>query len=199
MMQLRESTKKSLRLLNNAKVVSDETCKKLLDDCFSVLGGGEELHANASLFGSKPDLVKELYANLLIATAEFVRNGASDEDVRQYLLEECNVGQARSDLYSKLYSVHKLGVEITLLNIGSHPPHVVDVDWKIDFVVKSNSLDQCGGPIFRIGFTMEKFDEGMGCKKTEYLNFTCNSQEMQDLVYKLKDAVRHCQRMSTDL
>lgn len=64
---------------------------------------------------------------------------------------------------------------------------------------QSNSLDECGGPLFRIGFTMEKFDEETMCKKTKYLNFTCNSQEMQDLVYKLKEAVRHCERLSNDL
>lgn len=35
-------------------------------------------------------------------------------------------------------------------------------------------------------------------KKIEFVNFACTSQEMQDLVYKLKDAVRHCQKIASE-
>ncbi|XP_045468764.1 COMM domain-containing protein 3 isoform X2 [Harmonia axyridis] len=198
-MNLRDYTKKSLLNINNSKIVDDDTYLKLLENCFSVLCGAEELHNNASLHGSKPDLIKELYSNLLIATAEFVRNGLSEEEVKRYLFEECNIIETRLNIYVNLYSNRKKGIEITLMNIGRQAPHIVDVDWKIDFVIKSSSLEQDEGPLFRIGFTMEKFDEEEMCKKNQHLNFICNSQEMQDLIYKLKDAVKHCERVAAEL
>ncbi|KAL3271105.1 hypothetical protein HHI36_021601 [Cryptolaemus montrouzieri] len=197
-MYLKETTKKSLQLANNLNVVNDTTYKNLLENCFSVLVGGDEIHADGTLLGSKPDLIKELYANLLISTAEFVRNALNKEDVLQYLTEECKINQKRAEIYSSAYSTNKQGVEISLLNIGNHPPHITDVSWKIDFVVKSNHLDHSGGPLFRIAFTTEKFDQENLCKKIQHVNFTCDSQEMQDLVYKLKDAVRHCERLAFD-
>lgn len=59
-------------------------------------------------------------------------------------------------------------------------------------------MQQGGGPLFRISLTTEKYDEETGAEKDENVCFTCTSQELQDLVYKLKDAVRHCQRIASE-
>lgn len=64
--------------------------------------------------------------------------------------------------------------------------------------LQSSYLDSSQGPIFRIGLQTEKYDAENECKKTDFIQFSCDSQELQDLVYKLKDAVRHCQRIGSD-
>lgn len=52
-------------------------------------------------------------------------------------------------------------------------------------------IDDPGGPLFRIFLVAEKYDPIDKCNKTKTINFTCTNIELQDLVYKLKDAVRH--------
>lgn len=47
------------------------------------------------------------------------------------------------------------------------------------------------GPLFRIAFVTTGGDEREIC-------FNCTSQELQDLVYKLKDVVRHCQKIGLE-
>lgn len=59
-------------------------------------------------------------------------------------------------------------------------------------------MQQNDGPLFRISFITEKFDSKAHEKKIENIFFTCTSQELQDLVYKLKDAIRHCQRIALE-
>ncbi|KAK9874324.1 hypothetical protein WA026_002675 [Henosepilachna vigintioctopunctata] len=194
-MNLKEVSKNSLKLLNNVNIVSDDIFRCLLENSVSVLSGGQELHANESLFGSEPDLMKELYANLLIAIVEFVRNGLNKEEVQQYLISECNINKKRSDVFADAYNNNKPEIQISLLNIGNHPPHITDVNWSIDFIVKSSTMDKFGGPLFRVSFTIETFNQEKQCVQMDHLNFTCNSQEMHDLVYKLKDAGRQCERI----
>ncbi|XP_008194474.1 uncharacterized protein LOC100142004 isoform X1 [Tribolium castaneum] len=63
---------------------------------------------------------------------------------------------------------------------------------------KSSYLDSSQGPLFRIGLQTEKYDCENEGKKIDFIQFTCDSQELQDLVNKLKDAVRHCQRIGSE-
>lgn len=45
-------------------------------------------------------------------------------------------------------------------------------------------------PVYNIQLCTKK------CNKINYLTFTCTVQQLQDLVYKLKDIVRHIDKMS---
>ncbi|RZC37648.1 COMM domain-containing protein 3, partial [Asbolus verrucosus] len=148
-----------------------------------------------SLYNSKPDLIKELYAALLSVTAEFVRTGQNRDEVAQFLGPQCSYSASRTNLYGDYYEKNREEIEAGLVNVGNHLPHVTDVSWKIDYIIKTSNLDRSEGPLFRIGLQTEKFDPPSRAKKIKFINFTCTSQELQDLVYKLKDALRHCQRI----
>lgn len=52
-------------------------------------------------------------------------------------------------------------------------------------------MEDSEGPLYRISLITEQFDSFEKCNKIKNINFTCNSLELQDLVNKLKDAVRH--------
>ncbi|KAJ3652449.1 hypothetical protein Zmor_018411 [Zophobas morio] len=196
-MKFDENIKKSLNLANNATAVTDATFKGLLENCFSVLTGLPEPHNVTNLYNSKPDLVKELYAALLSITAEFVRSGQKSDSIRDFL-NKCGYNEAKISFYTDLYDRNREEIEGSLINVGSHLPHITDVTWKIDYIIKSSCVDASEGPLFRIGLQTEKYNSEIGGKKVELVNFTCDSQELQDLVYKLKDAVRHCQRIGSE-
>lgn len=156
------------------------------------------------------DVIKEVYGALLKISAEFARNDYSNEQISIFLT---GLIAPRVCLYQEYYVKNKMKLRIILGNIGTHLPHITDVKWKIDFVVKvcktlifflimvsckyflqSSNLNECDGPVFRITLLTDVSNELDG-KKIEEVNFTCDSRELQDLVYKLKDAVRHCQKI----
>jgi hypothetical protein len=197
-MKIGENLTKSLQLANNTTAVTDSVFKNLLENCFAVLTGSPEPHNVNTLYNSKPDLMKELYAALLSTSAEFVRTGQNGEQAAQFLSEQCGYSAAKTALYGGHYERSRAEIEASLVNIGNYLPHVTDVTWKIDYIIKSSFSDSSGGPLFRIGLQTEKYDSESDGKKIEFVTFTCDSQELQDLVYKLKDAVRHCQRIGSE-
>jgi hypothetical protein len=212
-MKIGENLTKSLQLANNTTAVTDSVFKNLLENCFAVLTGSPEPHSKCplarnpldrlvsdvnTLYNSKPDLMKELYAALLSTSAEFVRTGQNGEQAAQFLSEQCGYSAAKTALYGGHYERSRAEIEASLVNIGNYLPHVTDVTWKIDYIIKSSFSDSSGGPLFRIGLQTEKYDSESDGKKIEFVTFTCDSQELQDLVYKLKDAVRHCQRIGSE-
>lgn len=90
----------------------------------------------ASLYGSRPDVIKEIYAALLRISAEFARNDYNKDAVIQYLSDECKYDKNRAETYAEVYQTNKLKLQVILSKIGSHLPHIVDANWKIDYVVK---------------------------------------------------------------
>ncbi|KAJ8911304.1 hypothetical protein NQ315_016998 [Exocentrus adspersus] len=191
-MKISEKWKHSLTSSQNINLIPDATYKKLVENCFAVLTGRDEIHSMNSLYSSKPDIVKEFYAALLSVSAEFVRCNLTKEEIAQFLTSSCNFTQPRTNLFVEHIEKSRIGIEASLLNIGGSLPHLTDAKWKIDYIVKSNVVDQPEGPLFRVSLITEEYDAEAQCKKLKNVNFTCTSQELQDLVYKLKDAVRHC-------
>ncbi|CAG9857409.1 unnamed protein product [Phyllotreta striolata] len=182
------------RISRNIPLIADDTFKKLLENCFSYLTDKKEVHNTTDLYNSKPDVTKEVYAAFLAVTAEFVRSNLSNDEVAKYL-QDCGLARNRIDLYLQQFVKERLSVEIALLNIGNTLPHITDVKWKIDYIVKSSEMDSADGPLFRICFVAEEFSETDG-KALRNIHFTCNSVELLDLIYKLKDAVRHCSNLT---
>ncbi|KAK9753932.1 COMM domain [Popillia japonica] len=153
-----------------------------------------------SIQHTKPDLIKELHASYLRAITEFARNNLTKDNVRQILNSDCNFSTDRANLFSELYEKHKTRLQIVLVNIGTHlphiVPHIVDVKWDTDYIVKTSGIDEVGGPIFRITLFVENFNDMKQENEIDKINFSCTSQELQDLVYRLKEAARHCQKIA---
>lgn len=157
-MKIEDKCKNSLALGQNANVITDTVYKKLLESCFYILVGKEAAHSTFrtvlkirkteihlqycfvlginTLYNSKPDIIKEFFAALLKTSAEFVRNDLPKEEIIQYLTQSCNFTQSRTNIFVEFIEKNRKGVEACLLNIGSSLPHVTDVKWKIDYVVK---------------------------------------------------------------
>lgn len=60
---------------------------------------------------------------------------------------------------------------------------MVDISWRLDFFVKSDSLDAIRTPLYFITLKTQQPDGSL-----KDVKFTCNLQELQDLLFKLKDA-----------
>lgn len=194
-MEIDKKYQESLKLLNITAKISDSVLEKLLENCCRSLSGENEAY---DIEQSNTSEIKNLYASLLYIYTQYVRNSQSKEEFSNFLSTECSLDKDRIKLLGDFYDKWNKNIRIQLLNIGSHLPHVTDINWKIDYIVKSKVLDQSEGPLFRVSLKTEKYDEKTQGVKTEFIEFSCTSQELQDLVYKLKDAVRHCQKLASE-
>ncbi|KAK9753933.1 COMM domain [Popillia japonica] len=199
-MNLNEDLKISLIKSNNSTIISDQTYRTLLECSFNELIREQIGSGIQSIQHTKPDLIKELHASYLRAITEFARNNLTKDNVRQILNSDCNFSTDRANLFSELYEKHKTRLQIVLVNIGTHlphiVPHIVDVKWDTDYIVKTSGIDEVGGPIFRITLFVENFNDMKQENEIDKINFSCTSQELQDLVYRLKEAARHCQKIA---
>nr|CAH7718851.1 unnamed protein product [Callosobruchus chinensis] len=154
------------------KILNDEAFKKLTENCLSYLTENGEIHDPNSICTTKGDIVKFLYVFLLTITSEFARRRSSNEDIIRSLSEH-GISSAKADWYADLYKKH----EKTL-------------------TVKTSELDAMDGPIFMIALVTQQYDLAKEEDVRKEIVFRCTANELQDLVFKIKDAVRHCSVLS---
>lgn len=80
--------------------------------------------------------MKEVYPALLTVAAQFARHNLSSEPVAQFLIDECGFSKEKAESFSNSYATNKLKLQVILGNVGTHLPHITDVKWKIDYIVK---------------------------------------------------------------
>ncbi|GLV46698.1 uncharacterized protein CBL_13146 [Carabus blaptoides fortunei] len=197
-MELSKQIRESLNLINNPNNITDDGFRKLLDNCFGALLNKPDIYNITTINSSKADVIKEIYASLLTFVAELARHDCSVGTVTAILNDDLHFSQNRNELFCKMYEKQKERLQIALSSFGSHPPHIVDANWKMNYIIKTCNSNQSEGPIYRIRLSTEVYDETTEKKRCEYVHFNCNVQQLQDLVYKLKDAVRHCEKLSLD-
>ena len=73
---------------------------------------------------------------LVFLVAEFARNNLDVDGITELLTRECGYAQARVEILTELYSAQKMNLQITLGNIGTHLPHLIDVKWTMDYTLK---------------------------------------------------------------
>nr|CAH7718850.1 unnamed protein product [Callosobruchus chinensis] len=177
------------------KILNDEAFKKLTENCLSYLTENGEIHDPNSICTTKGDIVKFLYVFLLTITSEFARRRSSNEDIIRSLSEH-GISSAKADWYADLYKKHEKTLTGVMANIGSSLPHIVDIRWKMAFTVKTSELDAMDGPIFMIALVTQQYDLAKEEDVRKEIVFRCTANELQDLVFKIKDAVRHCSVLS---
>nr|CAI5824430.1 unnamed protein product [Callosobruchus analis] len=177
------------------KLLEDEAFKKLTENCLSYLTENGEMHNPNSICTTKADVMKYLYAFLLTITSEFARRKSSNDDIIRSLSEH-GISSAKAECYANLYKEHEKTLIGVMANIGLHLPHIVDIRWKMAFTVKTSELDAMDGPIFMILLVTQQYDIAKEENVTKEIAFRCTVNELQDLVFKIKDAVRHCSVLS---
>lgn len=72
--------------------------------------------------------------------------------------------------------------------IGITTPTIVGVDWRIDYAIRSNSIGRINAPMFFVSLKIH--DRGL----YRYITMTATNEELQDLLSKVKDAVKQADR-----
>ncbi|XP_068082277.1 COMM domain-containing protein 3 [Anabrus simplex] len=186
-----------LRFLGNSCTVSDENFIKLLEMCVDIIVNNEETRGVSHFSNSKVDVMKGACAALLSLLVEATRHNVDAEMLSSVLSQDFNFTSARSEKLVKYYFQNRSKLEAALSCIGSHPPHIVDASWTLDYCIKTGSLEHAGVVQYLIQFHVESSDSTVKFGKTsEIVRFICSLEELQDIVGKLRDAVKHVERVA---
>lgn len=81
---------------------------------------------------------------------------------------------------------------IVSFSIGRSLPHITDVSWRLEYQIKTNQLDKMYRPAYLVTLNVENTDS----RSHPEISFSCNMEQLQDLVGKLKDASKSLERAS---
>lgn len=136
-------------------------------------------------------VAKESFSALMTVILEAARTD-TDATSLSSILEDCKFAPDRIDAFKTLYIENKPQLRANLGRVRSSLPHIVDVDWRLDYYIKSNQMERVDKPVYLIGLKTEKSDE----VQTKEIQFACTQEQLQDLVSKLKDASKCLEKFS---
>ncbi|XP_075209865.1 COMM domain-containing protein 3 [Lycorma delicatula] len=197
-MQLSQRVGIGLKRLGNQNLISDDSFKKLVDAAPEVIlktKNSSKINLN-ELCASKGDVVKESFSSLLILLVESARHDL-DSKVLIATLENYNFNPDRLNKIAIVYDNKKLEFKRMLLQIKKHLPYVIDVNWRLDFCIRSSGEYYPACPIFFIQIIAEACgNKSSGEIIVKKFNFMCSLQELQELVSKLREATRHVESIA---
>ncbi|XP_071575664.1 COMM domain-containing protein 3 isoform X1 [Temnothorax nylanderi] len=176
--------------IQNSNVLPEETFLQLLDIIMlhisKNVSNGKTAVAN--VYPSKSDLIKAAFANISCLFVEAARHDYDEESLKHFLHNEHINGQRIETLCSR-YMNNKENIQTQLELTGNNLPHVVDIDWRLHHCVRM-STRFTNVPIYNIRMSTKE------CNQMRHVTFTCTVQQLQELVHKLKDVVRHIEKIS---
>lgn len=114
-------------------------------------------------------------------------------------MEEVKFEKGRIQQITKIYSEVKANVRSVLNTTTFTFPHIVDVDWRLDYYIKSNTVEKVNSPTYFISLkTNQPHKPGQPDDAEGKVEFTCTMEQLQDLVTKLKDATKQVERSAAN-
>ncbi|XP_012862230.1 COMM domain-containing protein 3 [Echinops telfairi] len=114
----------------------------------------------------------------------------ADKSALSTYLEECKFDRERIELFCTEYQNNKNSLETLLGSLGRSLPHITDVSWRLEYQIKTNQLHKLYRPAYLVTLHIENTDS----ESHPEINFSCNMEQLQDLVGKLKDASKSLER-----
>jgi len=133
----------------------------------------------------------------------FILEGAkvnADPLVLKGVLEQENVDSQRIEVILNLYSTTKEALRTLLSTTSFHYPHITGIDWRLDYFMKSNSMEKINSPTYLLSFETKK-PQTLGSERddTSKVEFSCTLEQLQDLLNRFKDAAKQVERSAATL
>ena len=141
---------------------------------------GALLEAAAPLKSVDARVLKHVHGAVATLFLEAARQNYDDE-LMGSLLAENGLGPKQAELLGEVFRAQRDALRALLARSSFHFPHIVDVDWRMDYHIRSarvEKVDQCHWLISL------KTVQASGELKD--VKFACNREELQDLLSKLK-------------
>lgn len=89
----------------------------------------------AQVCSSKSDIVKAAFVDVTKLLIETARHDTSSEELHS-LLRCTTLSKSYIDKLCDFYANHKEQLQESLQSIGNGLPHIIDVDWRLDYCIK---------------------------------------------------------------
>jgi len=132
----------------------------------------------------------QLYTSLFTFVLEAASENAPLLQI-EALLKTFNWSSEQITQFSKTYSENQPKIQAILKLVGNSPPRLVDVNWRLDYEIESNTK----GPVNSLLYIIDLVLDNNGVHET--LQFTATHAELEDLVSSLKDACNSVKRVSS--
>ncbi|XP_018337166.1 PREDICTED: COMM domain-containing protein 3 [Trachymyrmex septentrionalis] len=187
-MELAKEIIDGLASIQNNNILPEETFLQLLDIIMLYISKSNNGKSITTVYPSKSDLIKATVANVSCLFIEAARHDYDEESLKHFLHNE-HINGHRIEILCSTYINNKQSIQTQLELTGNSLPHIVDIDWRLHHCVKI-STRFTNVPIYNIRISTKE------CNQERHVIFTCTIQQLQELVYKLKDAIRHIEKMS---
>jgi len=141
-----------------------------------------------------PVVLKQAYASVVSLTFEIGKLDMDASGTHEYLVEQ-NFPEQRASLFVSMYTKYLKPLRTALGSVGFNFDHIVDVSWRVDFLVKSDMVERVNVPTFFIKFKTKGLTDNSDTVITKDVEFTATLEQMQFLVAKLKDATASLERL----
>ncbi|XP_076667620.1 COMM domain-containing protein 3 [Andrena cerasifolii] len=190
MMELSKDTIEGVTNILNTSIITEDNFSQILDTavshvCDNSVGAKCIIKAADSKAGSE----KKIFADIMCLFVEAARHDLDEESLRNFLCR-ASIDGDRSRKLCEVYSSKKKTIQSRLELIGINPRHVVDVDWRLDYRVKLDTCDSLGVPLYHVRLSTKEHET------INHITFSCTIQQLQELVFKLKDAIRYSEKLT---
>eukprot|EP00727_Mastigamoeba_balamuthi_P007525 m51a1_g3393 hypothetical protein (195) ;mRNA; f:519620-520392 len=194
-MLLSEEAIKGLLAFAQGELANEAVFKALLEATLEIILGRrapDSLLSVRELSGLDRIAVKQGHS----ALCSLLLEAAKDNDEPQAVagaLEENNVPAGIRALASARYEAALPALRASLARIGSKAvPRIVGVNWRLDYVVRSDAIDHACAPLYFVRLRTSGQDGEDGT-----VEFSCSIDDLQDLVSKLRDATKQIERSAS--
>ncbi|KAF2070866.1 hypothetical protein CYY_007822 [Polysphondylium violaceum] len=193
-MNLSEDVLKGVEALSDEKNISDNAFKNIVDCCFKVIlkqkTESDLFEDKSAISGIDIIVLKQTYSAFIAFILELMKVN-SDQATISDLLEDHKLSNNRIQFILNYFKEYRVAIRKALSITNFHFPHIIDINWRLDYFLKSNSLEKLNTPVYIVSLTTEQEEDQKG--KVE---FACTLDQLQDLVFKLRDAQKQIERSS---
>lgn len=178
-----ELAKETLKGLAHFGSLKEDAFKAIVTSAFAVACGNDEKQVFDSIEA------KQAYASTISLILEAAKHNAIATELKS-TLDDSGVPEARATTILKFYEKSSADVRKQLSLVSINFAAIVDVSWRLDYYVKSDILEQVRQPVYFITLKTKRADGSL-----EDVQFTANFQELQDILSKVKDAIKQIERI----
>ncbi|XP_049805636.1 COMM domain-containing protein 3-like [Schistocerca nitens] len=193
-MELSKEVVEYLKIAGDCSKISEEWFEQLLPKAVATILGKSVTSPELDEQVNSQSPISGAYGALLILLVEASRFNLTPDSLGTALQQEYSFNAKRCSSVMQSYINNKNKIRAALTNFGQHPPHVTDVKWEMDYCVKVSSLGLVREATYNIQLEVERC-QGKTDIEENTITFSCSVGELQNLVWKLKEAVKHMDKI----
>lgn len=189
-MELSKDVIESFANISNVNAITDDNFLQIVDAVVSHLQTNPtDTSSIVKSIDSKVILTKKIFADILCLFVEAAQHDLDKESLNNLLCQMCSNEKRRKRLCDA-YISNKKTIQSQLESISSNPPHIVDIDWHLDYRVKVDTCNSLGVPLYHVKLVTKEHE------RINHVTFSCTIQQLQELVFKFKDAIRYSEKLT---